>query len=202
MRHETVRGVCIPVPESYADCIRLADSDYYRWFGKTSGSILRLWIARWRNPALGFMFYYRLCSRRGLLYPYFRLRLEKYIRKYGLQIPLAARVGYGLYLGHGIGVVVNSTAVIGSNVNLSQFSTIGSLRGNAGTIEDEAYLGPSVSLVEDVRVGRRSMVGAGAVVTRDVPAGASAAGVPAKVLNESSDYIPANLYPIPAQVCK
>lgn len=197
MRTELVSGVNIPVPESYSDCIKLADSDYYRWFGKKSGNFARLWYARWRNPALGFMFYYRLCSYRGILYPYLRLRMEKYVRKYGLLIPLTAQVGYGLYLGHGIGMAVNGTAVIGNNVNLSQFLTIGTMHGHAAVIEDDVYIGPSVCVVEDVRIGSGACIGAGAVVVKDVPKGAVAAGTPAKVISEHTDYSPKYKYPIP-----
>ncbi len=194
MRHDTVNGLSIPVPESYKDCLTLADSDYFLWFGKPSGSILRLWLARWKIPAIGFMFYYRLCSYRSFLYPYFRLRLEKYTRKYALQIPLAARVGYGLYLGHGTGVIVNASAVIGNNVNLSQFTTIGSVKGHAATVGNDVYIGPSVCLVEDIVIGDRAVIGAGAVVNKNVPAGTVAAGVPAKVINDSAGYTPANRY--------
>lgn len=196
MKHSVIKGATIAIPENYADCITLIGSDYFRWTGCNCRNLIKLWLARWRKPAFGFMFYYRLCEHRGVLYPYFRLRLEKYVRKYALQIPLGVRTGYGLYLGHGTGIIVNASAVIGSNVNLSQFTTIGSMKGTAATVADEAYIGPSVCLVEDVRIGCRSMTGAGAVVVKDVPDGASAAGVPAKIVSENAGYTPANKYPV------
>lgn len=196
MKHKIIDGATVAVPESYADCITLIDSDYFRWHGRHCRNLLKLWLARWRNPAFGFMFYFRLCARRGVLYPYFRCRLEKYVRKYALQIPLSVQTGYGLYLGHGTGIIVNGSAVIGSNVNLSQFTTIGSVRGAAATIADQAYIGPAVCIVEKIRLGRKALVGAGAVVVKDVPDGASVAGVPAKIISPNADYSPANPYPV------
>lgn len=194
MRHTQVRGILIPEPENYSDCITLQRSDYCRWTGNSRPSVLKMWLKRWRLPAYGYMYYYRLCQHRGILYPYFRLRLEKYVRKYGLQIPLDARIGYGLYLGHGLGIIVNGTAVIGNNVNLSQFTTIGSVKGTAGTIGDNCYIGPQVCLVEDVTIGHNAIIGAGAVVVKDIPAESTAAGVPAKVIKENTANKPAFQY--------
>ncbi len=197
MKFVDVEGIIIPNPESYKDCIELIRSDYFRVFGRRISSTLKLWLLHFKSPSLGFLFYYRLCKYRGIFWPYLRLRMEKYKRKYAFQIPLAARIGYGLYLGHDTGVIINGSAVIGNNVNLSQFTTIGSLKSNAATIEDEVYIGPSVCIVEDIRIGKRAMIGAGAVVTHDIPAGSSAAGVPARVVNPDADYSPRNAYPLP-----
>lgn len=192
MKIRDIDGATIAEPENYADCIELIRSDYYRVYGKRIGSPLKLWLTHFRNQGVGFLFYYRLCEHRGLLYPYLRLRLEKYIRKYGLQIPLKAKTGFGLYIGHACGLVVNGSAVIGSNVNLSHFTTVGSIKGHAATLADGAYIGPSVCIVENVRVGRNSMTGAGAVVTKNVPDRATVAGVPARTINTDNSYEPAN----------
>lgn len=197
MEYQDCRGVMIPVPQSYGDALRLVASDFFRVTGRMERNPLKLWLRHFHSQATGFLFYYRLSSyRRGWAYYYFRLRMEKYARKYALQIPLAARVGEGLYLGHGVSVIVNGSAVIGNNVNISHFVTVGSMKGNAAVIEDGAYIGPSVSLVEDVRIGRNAMVGAGAVVVKDVPAGAVAAGVPARVINDHGGYEPVNPVPV------
>lgn len=79
--------------------------------------------------------------------------------------------------------IVKNTAVIGNNVNLSQFTTIGSNKGKAAHIGDNVYIGPGVCIVEDVAIGNDATIGAGSVVTKDIPHGATAAGNYAKVLN-------------------
>lgn len=89
--------------------------------------------------------------------------------KFCNEIHSCTRIGGGLYLGHGYGIVIHPTAVIGSNVNLSQFTTIGSNKGKAATIGDNVYVGPGVCIVEDVTIGEGSTIGAGAVVTKNTP---------------------------------
>lgn len=95
-------------------------------------------------------------------------------------------LGYGLYLSHGFGVVVNPSAVIGNNCTISQFTTIGAVEGKAAIVGDNVYIGPSVCLVENVRIGNNVIVGAGAVVVKDVPQNTIVAGIPAKVISDSS----------------
>ena len=80
-------------------------------------------------------------------------------------------------------MVVNGGTVIGNNVNLSQFLNIGTNHETPAIIGDNVYVGPHVSIIEDVKIGCNSSIGAGAVVTKDVPENATVAGVPAKVLN-------------------
>lgn len=197
MKHDTINGVVIPIPESYKDCLELIRSDFFRVIGKRICSPIKLWLYHFKTPSMGYLFYYRLCKYRGCLWPYFRLRMEKYWRKYNLQIPLAANVGYGLYLGHDTSIIVSRSATIGNNVNLSQFTTIGSNKSSAATIDDEVYVGPSVCIVEEVHIGKRSMIGAGAVVTKDIPPKSSAAGVPARILKEDAGYAPVKPWPLP-----
>lgn len=96
---------------------------------------------------------------------------------------MQTKVGYGLYIGHCGPVVVNPTAVIGNNVNLSQFTTIGSNHGKAAVIGDNVYIGPCVCVVEDIRIGDNVTIGAGSVVTKSIPDNATAVGNYAKVIN-------------------
>lgn len=79
--------------------------------------------------------------------------------------------------------MINPTAVIGDNCNLSQYTTIGSNEGKAAIIGDNVYIGPNVCLVEDVVIGNNVTIGAGSVVTKDIPDNATAAGNYARVIN-------------------
>lgn len=103
--------------------------------------------------------------------------------KYQIQIPHATKIGYGLFISHGGSVVVNPNAVIGNNCNLSQFTTIGSNSDKGAVIGDNTYIGPNVCIVEDVKIGNNVTIGAGSVVTKDIPDNATAAGNYAKVIN-------------------
>lgn len=108
-----------------------------------------------------------------------------------IQISSNTSIGYGLYIGHSGPVVINPAAVIGNKVNISQFVTIGSNDNKAAHIGDRVYLGPSVCVVEDVVIGNDTIIGAGAVVTKDIPEGTTAAGNYAKVIgvNKHREYI-------------
>ena len=100
-----------------------------------------------------------------------------------IQIPYTCKIGYGLYIGHGGPVIVNPTAVIGDNCNLSQFTTIGSNEGNAAIIGNNVYVDPNVCIVENVHIGNNVTIGAGSVVTKNIPDNATIAGNYARVLN-------------------
>ena len=112
-------------------------------------------------------------------------------RKAQVQIPASTKIGYGFYIGHNICMVVNGGTIIGNNVNISQFLNIGTNHRTPAIIGDNVYIGPHVSIVENVRIGNNSSIGAGAVVTKDVPENATVAGVPAKILiyNNPSRYV-------------
>ena len=91
-----------------------------------------------------------------------------------------------VYIGHGVGIIINGGTVIGNNVNVSQFLSIGTNKRTPAVIGDNVYIGPHVSIVEDVHIGNNATIAAGAVVVKDVPENATVGGVPAKVLNYES----------------
>lgn len=73
--------------------------------------------------------------------------------------------------------------MIGNNYNISQFLSIGSNHGTPAVIGDNVYIGSHVSIVENVKIGDNATIGAGAVVTKDIPANMTVAGVPAKIIS-------------------
>lgn len=180
----------IPIPQNYKDCINLINSDYYRIKGKNA-SLIKLWIATFRNHSFRYNFWLRLSAYKGILYPFCKWMLHRISLKYGIDIPSKTLIGYGFFLSHGFGTIVNPTTIIGNNVNLSQYSTIGSNEGKAAIIGNNVYVGPGVYIVEHVKIGSNVCIGAGAVVTKDIPHGKTAAGVPAKVIGENrhANYI-------------
>lgn len=157
-------------------------SDLYRYTGRTDlKAFARLYLT---NRGFNYMVWHRLAqSRNRWVARFSRLKLSFKMRKFGIHIPASTRVGYGLYIGHGGPCIVHPTAVIGNNCNLSQFVTIGSNVRQSATIGDNVYIGPGVCVVEKLSIGDRATIGAGSVVTRDVPANATAVGSPAKPIS-------------------
>jgi serine O-acetyltransferase len=169
--------------DTYRDIYEYIKSDYKRYGGIPDFPKIGLNVLLGKNHCFVFSFWYRLCAQKNVFYLIALIMYIRYRRKYGLQIPLKTKIGYGLYIGHGLGIIVHSTAKIGNNCNLSQFTTIGSNHNQAATIGDNVYIGPSVCIVEDITIGNNATIGAGAVVVKDVPENATVAGVPAKIIN-------------------
>ena len=111
----------------------------------------------------------------GVLKPFCWLILHHLSSKYGIQISHRMPLGGGFYISHG-------SARIGKNCSIGQFTTIGSNKGKAATIEDFVSIGPGCCIVENVHIGHHAIIGAGSVVTHDVPSYAVVAGVPAKII--------------------
>ncbi|MFG0605971.1 exopolysaccharide biosynthesis acetyltransferase VpsC [Vibrio mimicus] len=176
----------------------LIKADLYRHTGRVSiGLVIKNLLL---NAGFAYMFWFRLCrSRNVLIRTVARLMHRMLSVRYQIQLPKETQVGPGLYLGHATGVIVNSTATIGANCNLSPFTVIGSNQGKAATIGDQVYIGPHVSIVENITIGDGALIGAGAVVIRDVPANTVVVGNPGRALNTQSDqaYI---RYPVPQEM--
>ena len=99
------------------------------------------------------------------------------------MIPSSTKIGYGFYIGHPSSVIINHTAIIGNNCNVSQFITIGANEGEAAVIGDNVYIAPSVCIVENVCIGNNVTIGAGAIVVKDIPDDSVAIGNPARVVS-------------------
>ena len=160
-------------------------SDLVRYTGKYSLKIAL--FQYFRNPSFKYSFWLRLTHHPNVFFRFWAILMHRRLSiKYLIQIPRKTKIGYGLYIGHHMALVVAPSTKIGNNVNLSQFTTIGSNHNQAATIGDNVYVGPNVNLVENVVIGDNATIGAGSVVTKDVPKNATVAGVPARVLNYSN----------------
>jgi len=104
----------------------------------------------------------------------------------GNQISKNVLIGFGLYMPHG-NVVINSSAILGDNCNICQFTTIGSIKNTSAIIGNNVYIGPSVTIVENVNISDNVVVGAGSVVNKNIASNLVVGGVPAKKINHLKD---------------
>lgn len=104
---------------------------------------------------------------------------------FGVVLPPSVRLGRNVILGYqGLGIVIHQRAVVGNNVVIAPGVIIGgrSELPDVPVIEDDVLIGAGACVLGPVRVGRGARIGANAVVLADVPAGALAVGVPARVI--------------------
>jgi serine O-acetyltransferase len=128
---------------------------------------------------------------------FFIARLVNHVSRFltAIDIHPGAQIGRNFFIDHGF-VVIGETAVIGDDVTIYQCVTLGGTdpaNGIAGkrhpTIEDGVIIGSGAQVLGPIIVGRRARVGANAVVTREVPEGATMVGIPAKpVPVDADDY--------------
>lgn len=104
----------------------------------------------------------------------------------GIEIHPGAKIGRGLFIDHGSGVVIGETTIIGDNCTLYQGVTLGGTGKETGkrhpTLGNNVMVGAGAKLLGAFTVGDNSKIAAGAVVLNDVPENCTAVGIPAKVV--------------------
>lgn len=105
----------------------------------------------------------------------------------GIEIHPGARLGRGVFIDHGMGVVIGETAEVGDDVTLYQGVTLGGTGNERGrkrhpTLERGVLVGVGAKVLGDITVGENSKIGAGAVVVRPVPANCTVVGIPGRVV--------------------
>uniref|UniRef100_A0A7S2T0P8 serine O-acetyltransferase n=1 Tax=Chloropicon primus TaxID=1764295 RepID=A0A7S2T0P8_9CHLO len=108
---------------------------------------------------------------------------------YGVDIHPGAKFGKGILIDHGTGVVVGETAVIGDNSSLLQGVTLGGTGKASGDrhpkLGNNVLIGAQATVLGNISIGEGSMIAAGSVVLKDVPANTLIAGIPAKVVGST-----------------
>jgi serine O-acetyltransferase len=114
----------------------------------------------------------------------------------GVDLHPAARVGSGIMLDHATGIVIGETAVIEDDVSILHSVTLGGTGKTSGDrhpkIRRGVLLSAGCKIIGNIEVGVNAKVGAGSVVLNDVPPNVTVAGIPAKVVGDPHDQIPAH----------
>lgn len=109
------------------------------------------------------------------------------LRHYGLDITPSTRIGPGLYIPHTVGTVVTAQE-IGSHCHIIAAVTIGMRNVHAfPRIGDHVTIGAGARVLGGITVGHHASIGANAVVIHDIPDGATAVGIPARIVRRGDD---------------
>jgi serine O-acetyltransferase len=145
-----------------------------------------------------------------LLYPhklylkkrYFLARLISNIARHrtGIEIHPGATIGKGLFIDHGMGVVIGETAVVGNNVTMFHGATLGGTGNEKGkrhpTVGDNVVIGASAKILGNIYIASGTKVGANAVVLKDTSPNSTVVGIPAREVNKGSKIISLGEYAI------
>lgn len=112
----------------------------------------------------------------------------------GIEIHPGAKIGRGLFIDHGHGVVIGETAILGDNVTLYQGVTLGGTGKEKGkrhpTIGDNVMISAGAKVLGSFTVGENSKIGAGSVVLHEVPPNSTVVGVPGRVVKRDNVKVP------------
>jgi len=136
------------------------------------------------HALLAYRFIHALQSTRIPLLPRFLASITRFLT--GVEIHPAARIGTGIFIDHGMGVVIGETTEVGDNCTIYQGVTLGGTSLAQGkrhpTLGTNVVVGVGAAILGAIRVGDGARVGGGSVVVRDVPANATVVGVPARIV--------------------
>lgn len=146
------------------------------------------WEVYFLYPGLRALIGYRRANwlYRHKLYFLARFVSQRCRNKTGIEIHPAAQIGKGLFIDHGMGVVIGETTVIGDNCTLYQGVTLGGTGKDKGkrhpTIGNNVTIGSGAKVLGPFTVGENSKIAAGAVVLSEVPPNSTCVGVPGRIV--------------------
>lgn len=135
------------------------------------------------------LIFYRIAHGLYKIKLFFLARLVSQLGRFftGIEIHPGAKIGKGLFIDHGMGVVIGETAEIGDNVTIYHGVTLGGTGKDNGkrhpTVGNNVIIGCGAKILGPISIGDGAKIGANSVVLKDVPKGKTAVGIPAVIKN-------------------
>tara|TARA_Y100001978_G_scaffold182590_1_gene179564 strand:+ start:100 stop:843 length:744 start_codon:yes stop_codon:yes gene_type:complete len=111
----------------------------------------------------------------------------------GIEIHPGAKIGKGVFIDHGMGVVIGETSIIGNRCLLYQGVTLGGTGKEGGkrhpTLENNVVVGAGAKVLGDIQIGTNTRIGAGSVVVKNVESNSTVVGIPGRVVHQSGTKI-------------
>ncbi|HIK27512.1 MAG: serine O-acetyltransferase [Oscillatoriaceae bacterium SKW80] len=142
-------------------------------------------------PGLQALLFYRIAHWLHVLGIPFIPRLISHIARFltGIEIHPGAQIGKGVFIDHGMGVVIGETAIVGDYALIYQGVTLGGTGKQSGkrhpTLGENVVVGAGAKVLGNIQIGNNVRIGAGSVVLRDVPSDCTVVGVPGRIVYRS-----------------
>ncbi len=142
-------------------------------------------------PGLQALVCHRFAHRLYTLGLPFIPRLISHLARFltGIEIHPGAQIGQGVFIDHGMGVVIGETAIVGDYTLIYQGVTLGGTGKESGkrhpTLGENVVVGAGAKVLGNISIGNNVRIGAGSVVLRDVPSDCTVVGIPGRVIYQS-----------------
>lgn len=146
-------------------------------------------------PGLQALVFHRVAHKLQQMKIPFVPRLISQISRFltGIEIHPGAKIGKGVFIDHGMGVVIGETAIVGDNALIYQGVTLGGTGKQTGkrhpTLGNNVVVGAGAKVLGNIQIGDHVRIGAGSVVLRDVPSHTTVVGVPGRVIRQQSNVV-------------
>lgn len=162
-------------------------SDLFRYSGNTSKKSFLICLIK--VPGFRFMYFWRKAGSKETIKPlvfFYKFLCLHFRYKYGFQIPLTAKIGGGLYIGHFGTIIINSQASIGKNCNIGPNVVIGQTnkgrKKGVPQIGDEVWIGTGAVIVGKITIGNNVLIAPNSYVNFDIPSNSLVLGNPATII--------------------
>lgn len=143
-------------------------------------------------PGLQAIFLHRiahwLCSAGLPFVPRLISQMSRFLT--GIEIHPGAKIGRGVFIDHGMGVVIGETAIVGDYAVIYQGATLGGTGKEIGkrhpTLGENVVVGAGAKVLGNIQIGNNVRIGAGSVVLRDIPSDCTVVGIPGRIISRKN----------------